>query len=56
MNDYGYGLWPLVIFNSLLFIVLRPASSTPRRAVTGALLAASPPSSSPCSPRCTGTR
>ena len=21
MNDYGYGLWPLVIFNSLLFIV-----------------------------------
>ena len=22
MNDYGYGLWALVVFNSLLFIVL----------------------------------
>src|SRR6266545_4580953 len=21
MSDYGYGLWPLVVFNSLLFIV-----------------------------------
>ncbi len=40
MNDYGYGLWPLVIFNSLLFIVFavsffHPKSGRDWRALGG---------------------
>jgi len=30
MNDYGYGLWPLVIFNSLLFIVFAASFFHPK--------------------------
>ena len=30
MNDYGYGLWPLVVFNSLLFIVFAASFFHPR--------------------------
>jgi protein-S-isoprenylcysteine O-methyltransferase Ste14 len=30
MNDYGYGLWPLVIFNSLLFIIFAASFFHPK--------------------------
>lgn len=30
MNDYGYGLWPLVVFNSLLFIVFAASFFHPK--------------------------
>lgn len=30
MTDYGYGLWPLVVFNSVLFIVFAASFFHPR--------------------------
>ncbi len=40
MNDYGYGLWTLVVFNSLLFIgfaasFFHPKSKRDWRALSG---------------------
>lgn len=35
MNDNGYGLWFLVVFNAALFILFAVASSTRRASATG---------------------
>jgi hypothetical protein len=52
-TDYGYGLWVLAAFDSLLVIVF--AVSFFHTAATGARSVASRRSSSRCSARCTAT-
>ena len=57
MNDaQGYGLWTLVIINSLVFIIFALVSPSRNRRVTGARLVLFPPSSWRYSPRCTDFR
>ena len=57
MNDApAYGLWSLVIINSLVFIIFAFSLPNRSRHEIGARSAPSPPSWSRSSPRCTGSR
>ena len=56
MNDYGYGLWFLVVINTAVILIFAASFFHPKTGATGGPSAASRPSSSPSSPRCTGCR
>ena len=52
----AYGLWTLVVIDSLVFIIFAFSFSNRTRSETGARLVLSPLSSSRCLQRCTAFR
>ena len=52
----SYGLWSLVVINSLVFIIFAFSFAKPQSKRDWRSFGASPASWSPSSPRCTATR